>query len=730
MTRRLRHCAGRRRGASLRDASPHGQPAGGQGVRPPSHRRQLLAACMAACVAAPALAVDTQVSQQKVVINGSLAAGALLGAADSASEGLVTARQLEGRPLLRPAELLEAMPGMVVTQHSGDGKANQYFLRGFNLDHGSDFATFVAGMPVNMASHAHGQGYTDLNFLVPELVNSMRYRKGAYTVEDGDFATAASVRIDYLRGVERPFALLEVGAHDFRRALAVGGSAPEADSRWLYAVELQTNDGPWTQPERLRKHNAVLRWSQGTASDGLALTLMGYQARWTATEHVPERAITSGEIGRYGALVPDDGGTTHRVSLSAEWGRSTERSATTADAYAIGYGLNLFSNPSGYINGPQGDQHEQADRRVVWGGRATHRWTLGDADDGNTDAALGAQLRQDRVGTLGLYDTEARVRTHTVREDRLLQTQLGLFGELRTRWANGVRASAGLRWDTVQARLTPTGGDFNAANGGRARDSQWSPKLGLAYAPGAGTELYANVGRGFHSNDARGRIGRVNPADGSALEPVPFFARATTSEVGLRAVPRPDWRTSVSLWQMRLASELVFIGDEGVTEPKGASRRVGIEWSNSMVLAEGLAMDADLAWSRARFAQPVNGGRQVPNAVPLVGALAFTAGGQGPWTAGLRLRYIGRYALEETGTERSRAVATANLKLGWRPRSGVEVSMEALNLFGSRANDIEYWGAACTRTDGPGCNNGEGIDGRLVHPLEPRTFRIALKVLL
>ena len=390
----------------------------------------------------------------------------LTGVADSATEGTVTARQLTNRPLLRPAEALETVPGMIVTQHSGDGKANQYFLRGFNLDHGSDFASHVMGMPVNMASHAHGQGYMDLNFLIPELIGSIQYRKGVYAAEDGDFATTGSARIDYLRRLDQSFVELGMGQHNFRRLLAAGGHSL-GDLNLVGAIEVGGYDGPWEQPQNLEKHNAVLRLSSGTATNGFALTGMAYKADWTATEHVPERAIAGGEIGRYGALSPSDGGRTHRHSLAGDWARTTNTGASKLNLYVIDYGLNYFANPSGYINSLQGDQHEQADDRTLWGGQVKHSWFLGPQWQ-DTELSLGTQFRQDRIASVGLYATENRQRTNTIREDRIRQTALAVLLEARTQWTAWLRSTLGLRRDQIDARVTPLAGQFNMSNGGDA----------------------------------------------------------------------------------------------------------------------------------------------------------------------------------------------------------------------------------------------------------------------
>ncbi|MFZ6774780.1 TonB-dependent receptor [Undibacterium sp. SXout7W] len=651
----------------------------------------------------------------------------LIGLADAASEGTITAKQLANRPLLRPAEVMEVIPGMVVTQHSGDGKANQYFLRGFNLDHGSDFSTHVMGMPINMVSHAHGQGYMDLNFVIPELISTVKYKKNVFDIGGGDFATSGSARIDYVKKLDTPFIDLSLGEHSYRRILAAGSTEVNG-IQFLTGVEIAGNNGPWEQAEQLKKQNALFRISSGTTSNGYALTGMVYSADWLASEHVPERAIDSGEIGRYGTLSKNDGGKAHRYSLSADWAASQEATSTRANIYAIDYGLNLFSAPSGYMTGAQGDQHEQSDSRIVLGGSVYRIWDLAQ-DWSNTEITAGLQLRQDRIGKLGLYNTINRQRTKIVREDKITETTSGLFFDVKTQWTPWLRTSLGGRNDDIRAQVTPLDGIYNANNGGSVAARQFSGKLGGVFGPFnilGQTEFYANWGNGFHSNDARGATTRANPQYGSAVDPVPLIVKVKGSEVGLRAAAFPGWNTSVSLWKMQLASELVFIGDEGITEPRGASDRTGLEWSNYFTPAHGIIVDADLAISRARFKTDINGGRRVPNAVPLTASLGVTADNGGPWFGGLRLRYLGSYDLEETGTEKSQAYWLTNLKLGYRFNKQWQVTMDLLNAFDKKANDIEYWGGACTRQEIGTATCGS--DGRLIHPVEPRTIRLGLKL--
>ena len=645
-----------------------------------------------------------------------------VGVADSATEGAITARQLQGRPLLRSAEVLESVPGLSVTQHSGDGKANQYFLRGFNLDHGSDFATAIGGMPVNMVTHAHGQGYMDLNFLIPELIGALNYRKGSYNVRDGNFAVTGTAQIDYLRVLPQSFVDLSVGAHDYKRLLLAGSQTFGDKMNVLAALELGRNNGPWEQPEGLSKVNGVLRLSSGTPNDGFAITGMSYQSRWTATEQVPERAINSAEIGRFGTFAPTDGGRSFRQSLQAEWARKDAGTSTRANAYLVNYGLNLFSSPSAYLDG----QHEQEDRRLIWGGHLARTWNLGAAWY-DAQASVGMQWRQDRIGRVGLFNTVERVRTNAVRQDRVIESAVGVYGDLHKSWLPWLRSTVGLRFDQVQAKVTPLAGVFNADNGGSVSANQLSPRFALALGPFNGTEFYVNWGVGFHSNDVRGATATSNPSDGSPVDKIKPLARARSAELGMRLTPTLGWSSSLALWQTRLGSELVYVADQGVTEPKGASHRYGIEWWNDLTPNDWLIVDADVSVSRARFVDAAPGEDRIPNAIPVTASVALTADRKGGWYGGLRLRYLGAYPLENSGQQKSTPFFTTNIKLGYRINKSLQVTLDVLNLFDRKANDIEYWGATCTRSEGAGCNGGAGFDGRLVHPIESRTLRVSVR---
>ena len=394
----------------------------------------------------------------------------LVGIASSASQGAITAKQLDVRPFMRQGEVLETVPGVIVTQHSGEGKANQYFLRGFNLDHGSDFAVSVAGAPVNMPTHAHSQGYADVNFLIPEIVAGVQFSKGPYFADQGDFATAGSATITYATSLERPFLALERGAYGFSRGL-LALSPKIGRGTLLAAVEFSQNDGPWTVPDAYDKTNAVLRYSRGDSINGLALTYAGYHGAWNATEASPQRAIDDGRIDRFGTIDPTDTGETGRHSVALEWQRGRSRAFTKVTAYAMRYTLDLVSNFTFYLDDPvHGDQQQQIDRRWVAGGRASHRWTaslLGRP----SEHTVGAQLRADRIGEVSLHHTESGVRLETRASSRALVASGGVYAQTQTSWTPWLRTTLGLRADGLGARVDA----LDADNSGASRAALASP---------------------------------------------------------------------------------------------------------------------------------------------------------------------------------------------------------------------------------------------------------------
>ena len=645
----------------------------------------------------------------------------LEGIAAAGSQGVVSSQRLAAVPILRPGEALEMVPGLIVTQHAGDGKANQYFLRGFNLDHGTDFATYVGGVPVNMPTHAHGQGYTDLNFLIPELVDRISYRKGPYYAEEGDFSSAGAAHIDYFRKIDSTLVQVTLGQNGYARSL-LAGSPLLGNGNLLYGLELFHNDGPWQVAENYRKLNGLLRYSEGTRHDGFSLTGMAYKGNWTSTDQIAKRAIDSGLVNRYGTLDSTTGGETYRFSLSGEWAKRGENSQSKANVWWLRSGLDLWSNFQYCLNDfaangncDTGDQFKQGERRQAGGFAASHtlydRW--GNFDVSN---AFGVQGRIDRLRPVGLYNTSQRNTWNTVREDNVTQRSLALWSQNELRWTSWLRSITGLRGDaydfTVDSNLS--------ANSGKASDQMVTPKFSLVFGPWQKTELYLNFGHGFHSNDARGTTITQEPGSGNPVNRVKPLVRTKGSEIGLRTEIVQGWQSTVALWQLEAASELLFVGDAGTTEASRPSRRYGVEWTNLYVPTDWLAIDVDLAVSHARFRDSDVAGNYIPGAVSSTANLGVTIDQLGPWFGALRFRYFGPRPLIEDNSVRSSGSALTNLRLGYKFDKRTQVALDAYNLFDRKVNDIEYW------YESQLSNETAAQGDRHIHPSEARTLRLTV----
>jgi len=627
-----------------------------------------------------------------------------------------TGEQVNAVPFARPGEALEIVPGLIVTQHSGEGKANQYFLRGFNLDHGTDLAITVDGMPVNMPTHGHGQGYADINFLIPELIRSVNVRKGPYYADVGDFGSAGSVGIDYLNKLPKNIAELTFGSFGYRRGLAAGSTAV-GDGTLLAAIEGTKYNGPWNVPDDVRKINGVLRYSQGTATDGFTLTGMAYSNAWNSTDQVAQRAIDQGIIGRFGTLDPTDGGVSSRFSLSGNLAHSSEYGQTRFSAYAIRSDLQLYNNFTYFLDNPvNGDQFNQLDRRTLGGFDARHAfdWRFGGFD---TQTRVGMQTRYDDI-RVGLFKTEQRNWLSTVREDRVQEGNVGIWTDTTTRWTDWLRTTVGLREDFFAGRVLSD----TPENSGNAQASIASPKAGIVLGPWLRTEFYGNAGYGLHSNDIRGATITVDPNDkGTPLDRVPLLVRSRGAELGIRTKAIEGLTSSVAVFVLDFDSELLFVGDAGTTEPSRPSRRVGVEWVNQYRPVPWLSFDLDIAYTRARFTDFDPAGDRIPGAPAWVGSAAVTFGNETGWFGALKARYFGPRPLIEDDSVQSLASLIFNARAGYRFDNGLRVQLDVLNLFNAQTNQIEYYYLSRL----PGEPIG-GVADRHVHPAEPRAVRLTL----
>ncbi|MEZ5819540.1 MAG: TonB-dependent receptor [Bradyrhizobium sp.] len=624
--------------------------------------------------------------------------------------------QVNAVPFLRTGEALEVVPGLIVTQHSGEGKANQYFLRGFNLDHGTDLAITVDGMPVNMPTHGHGQGYADINFLIPELIQSLNVRKGPYYADVGDFGSAGAVGIDYVNRLPKNIAEMTFGSFGYRRGLAAG-STTVGDGSLLAAIEGTRYDGPWDVPDDVRKINGVLRYSQGTATDGFTLSGMAYSNAWNSTDQVAQRAIDQGIIGRLGTLDPTDGGVSSRFSLSGNLAHSSDYGQTRVSAYLIRSDLQLYNNFTYYLDDPvNGDQFNQLDRRTLGGFDARHAfdWRFGGFE---TQTRVGVQSRYDDIH-VGLFKTAQRSWLSTVREDRVREGNAGIWTDSTTRWSDWLRTSVGIREDFFAGSVSSD----TPENSGNAQAAMASPKAGIVFGPWFRTEFYGNVGTGLHSNDIRGATITVDPNDKvTPLDRVPLLVRSRGVEVGIRSRAIEGLTSSIALFMLDFGSELLFVGDAGTTEASRPSRRVGVEWVNQYKPVPWLSFDLDIAYTRARFTDFDPTGDYIPGAPAWVGSAAVIFGKETGWFGAVKARYFGPRPLIEDDSVRSLASLIFNARAGYRFDNGLRVQLDVLNLFNAQTNQIEYYYLSRL----PGEPIG-GVADRHAHPAEPRAVRLTL----
>jgi hypothetical protein len=699
--------------------------------------------------------VVTEVTLEPLVVEGR--AEELVGVARSGSEGAVGAEQLETRPILRNAELLEVIPGLLATQHSGSGKANQYFLRGFNLDHGSDFAVRIDGVPMNLPTHAHGQGYLDLNGVIPELVRTVRYNKGPYYAETGDFSSAGSAYVELFDRLERGVFKLEGGMYGFARAL-LADSVPLAGGNLLFAGDFNYYEGPWQLDEDSLKGNTLLKWTRGSRAEGVQLFASAYAADWDATDQIPMRAIRETDpaalrLRRRGFVDGTDGGDTSRYTVGASGWTSGDGWRTRAEVYGVYYSLDLFSNFTYFLEDldedgepddndgdgiADGDQIHQHDRRGIFGGDVVHEM-FGEIGGFSHETRVGFTLRHDLIPEVALRRSSMRRLLFTVREDDVNETAMGVWADSTIQLLEKLRVVPGLRMDGY--RFDVDAG--NPDNSGTEYDGIVSPKLAIVVGPWVDTEGYFNFGGGFHSNDARGVTISEDPLTGEAADDVDPLVRSWGYEVGVRTQAIDGLFSSVSLWLLDLDSELVFVGDAGATEPGPSSRRYGVEWSNYYEPVPKTALDFDVSWTHARFVESLGGidiaddQDEIPGAIPLVISGGITQ--RFPWDlyATLRVRYLGDYPLVESGDEDAGSTTLVNLRLGWemepaggtadasgaspRAKGDWAAHIDFLNLFDSHDRDIAYfYESRLAGEDVP-------VEDIHFHPVEPFGIRVSIE---
>lgn len=663
-------------------------------------------------------------------------ADSLVGIASSASVGNVGQEQLKYRPITRPSEVLETVPGLISSQHSGEGKASQYYLRGFNLDHGTDFLTQVDGVPVNLPSHAHGQGWMDTNFLIPELIKTVSYQKGNYYADTGDFSSAGSANIQYMTDLPDHMVKFTGGMFDYYRGVVMG-SQKLGNGKLLYAGETVHNGGPWDVSNEYLKFNGVLKYSEEYGNSGFSITGMAMGADWNSTDQIPQRAVNSGladSIGRFGTIDPTDGGRSDRYSVTGEWHHQDKDSKSQIMAYGLFTSLDLYSNFTYFQDDPiNGDQFGQPDKRYVTGFKASHTifHKLGQFD---SETTVGLQFRNDNIQN-SLTHTKAQQVLDYTRNDTIWQSTLSPYFDNKTTWTSWFKTDVGVRLDGYRFNVSKSNQN---ANNGTVYDGMASPKLGMVFGPWAETEFYLNGGLGFHSNDARGVNTKVDPKDGlqcktnadgeeECIEKALPLARTYGAEIGMRSNWVKGLNSTLAIWWLDIDSELVFVGDAGTTSAGHPSRRYGIESANFYSPTEWLTFDADLSFSKARFQGNPAEGSYIPGAVETVIASGVTFHDVlGGVYGGPRLRYFGPRALIEDNSVRSQETLMLSGTLGYEFNKHVKVQAEVFNILNREDSGIDYFYSSCLKTDPCYTGNGDPVNDVHFHPVEPVSFRMSL----
>jgi hypothetical protein len=694
---------------------------------------------------------------------------------EASSVRTFTGAQVNAIPFSQPTEALEIVPGLLVAQHSGAGKANQYFLRGFALDHGNDLALWLDGMPINMPSFVHGQGYADANFIIPELFSSVDVRKGPYFADEGAFASAGSVHMQYFDKLRDGLFSASGGSFAWARLLGAKSWAL-GDGELLAAVEGNTYNGPWEYPDTVRKINSVVRWSQGTQDNGLSLSAMAYSNHWMATDQIPQRSVAQGLLSRWGNENPSDGGNAARYSLSARWSQTDKDSASRVEGYIIRNTANLSDSTTYFLRNPiLGDQVHQFDRRTIYGLNAVHAINYR-MEDIPIETRIGLQGRYDDIRN-GFGDSYYRTFYDVVRDDYIKEGSVSLWTDTTIRWTPWLRTTVGGRFDYWSADVSSIQTPFSSPqlfdedgafagfawtgpfNSGSKSMTMGSPKAGLVLGPFNNTEFFLNFGEGLQSSDARGTVQTFDIRGGTALGesglilPVPLLVKTRGAEIGVRTKALLEGLdTSLSLWWQDFDSENLFAGDEGTTVFGRPSRRYGFELTNRYSPYSWAHFDGEVSATHARFrgsdlvqqavylktfsdplfpaSAPGNApGNYLTNAPTVVATGGFELGEKTGYFGALRYRYFGSRPLTEDGQIKSVAAATLNARIGYRFDNGWKIQLDGFNILNNRGDAIAYGYGSIAKSDflffaHPG--ETVGVMDRHFKPVDPPAVRLTI----
>jgi len=625
----------------------------------------------------------------------------------AASASTFRQQELALREIETPGDVLRAVPGLVIAQHAGGGKADQYLIRGFDADHGTDFAIYFEGIPVNMVSHAHGQGYADLHFLIPETLDRIDVYKGPYFAEYGNLATAGVAHLRLRDQFDHSFFRIQGGSFDTLRVLT-GWSPDVSWTRGFLALEGYWTDGPFLHPQKLRRLNLTTRWSFPVGADQQWTALFtGYRGTWNASGQIPLREVKAGRLDRFDAIDPSEGGTSSRYTLSLahikQWGRQSLKS----QFYLVHYDLDLYSNFTFFLRDPvNGDGIRQSDDRTLFGGHvqafSAHR-LLGRQGV----LTLGLDYREDHIA-VGLFDQRQRVVLSTVADSRITERNVSLYAQEEISVHRRVKALVGLRAELFDFAVRDRTG-FGPR--GHETRSIALPKASLILTPlrDETFQIFVNYGRGFHSNDARSVV--ADPTDAALVA-------ADGYEIGVSKRWGRRLEVNAAYWLLDLDGELVWVGDEGTTELRGPTRRYGLELEVNGRLNDYLWAEFDFTHSTGFF----RGTREnIPRAPRWTVAGGLTVVHPRGFSGSFRWRGIGDFPLNEEGTFRGDGYLVADLTIKQRLRKWLDVVASFENLFDTDFKEAQTFFSSRLPFE------TEPVGDNHFTPGNPFTFRIGLQ---
>ncbi len=622
----------------------------------------------------------------------------------AASSFAVQDREFQLRPIGSVQDILRVTPGLVMVQHSGGGKANQYFLRGFDADHGTDIALSIDGVPINMPSHAHGQGFADTNFIIPEVVERLEITKGPYFANQGDFATAGAVNLVTRDDFEHSSVGFGVsgspghGAPGYRGLLIASPKWEVATA--TFAAEVGRQNGPFDNPENWDKYKLFnkLTFNLGPTST-LSITEMSYGGNWHGSGQIPARAVEEGTITRFGSIDPNEGGDTTRHQVHLQYRlRPTENSEVRALAYAGTYTFDLFSNFTLYLVDPEnGDEIDQEDRRVFYGTKVSYR-TVQEIGGVRFDTTMGSDVRSDDIHAM-LWHTLNRVELNPIRDDGVRETLIGAYASEEIAPADWARIVLGIRADELAFSVDnnlPNSTDPQNPHSGVDGAHQLSPKASAIFTPlrkkDAELEVYVNWGNGFHSNDVRGVF--TTPS-------VTPLTRAIGEEVGARTRFFDKIDFAATGWLLDLDNETTWDGDDGTTAVGPATRRYGLELEGRYAFTPWLAADGAVTFTHSQFSTDrENGGglALAPKQTWSGGVSARYALGPGVARAGLRFYGIGDRPASDDGVIVAPGFTQVDLHAGYRMRRW-DVALDIENLLDGDYRSAQFDTVSRLRTD-------------------------------